>query len=139
MIMKQYGISTLFLIFILPGIVYGFLLWHLVRSDLAKDYGIFHYPSRASSMPEYSVGAVDFLMYASLAENLVDHGVFSVSERPPYLTEYQRTLGYPLFVALLLSVFHNYIAVAIAQIELVILTGYLILKLWTDPLRGKRQ
>lgn len=56
--------------------------------------------------------------YALLADNLLEHGVFSVASQPPYYPESFRSPGYPVFLAVLFSAFHNWTAVLFAQVAL---------------------
>src|SRR3989344_9578370 len=47
--------------------------------------------------------------YMLLAKNLVEHGVFSLSDAPPYIPSNIRTPGYPLFLALIYFIFHSFV------------------------------
>lgn len=47
--------------------------------------------------------------YMLLAKNLVEPGVFSLSDAPPYIPSNIRTPGYPLFLALIYFVFHSFV------------------------------
>lgn len=65
--------------------------------------------------------------YYNLAVNLLDHGVFSRSEAPPFIPDNLRTPTYPFFVA---SVFllcgRSLLAIAIAQIIIASVTTVLV-------------
>jgi len=47
--------------------------------------------------------------YMLLAKNLVEHGVFSLSDAPPYIPSNIRTPGYPLFLAIIYFIFHSFV------------------------------
>jgi len=57
--------------------------------------------------------------YAILAQNILDHGVFSVARESPYYPESFRSPGYPAFLAALFAIFHSWTAVMFAQALLV--------------------
>src|SRR3989338_1295062 len=44
-----------------------------------------------------------------LAKNLVEHGIFSLSDVLPYISSKIRTPGYPLFLALIYLIFHSFV------------------------------
>jgi 4-amino-4-deoxy-L-arabinose transferase-like glycosyltransferase len=56
--------------------------------------------------------------YAILAKNILEHGVFSVAQQPPYYPESFRSPGYPFFLAGLFAIFHSWTAVMFAQVLL---------------------
>ena len=47
--------------------------------------------------------------YMLLAKNLVEHGVFSLSDASPYVPSNIRTPGYPLLLTLIYLIFHSFI------------------------------
>ena len=47
--------------------------------------------------------------YMFLAKNLVEHGIFSLSDVLQYISSNIRTPGYPLFLALIYLIFHSFI------------------------------
>lgn len=47
--------------------------------------------------------------YMILAKNLVEHGVFSLSDVSPYAPSNIRTPGYPLFLAAVYFIFHSFV------------------------------
>lgn len=57
--------------------------------------------------------------YMVLAENLVEHRVFSLSESEPYAPESFRAPGYPFFLAMVYAVFHNWVVVLLLQVAIV--------------------
>src|SRR3989344_1689930 len=57
--------------------------------------------------------------YVLLAQNILEHQVFSFSRQEPLVPDSFRAPGYPLFLAGLFSIFHSWIAVLIAQALLV--------------------
>lgn len=56
--------------------------------------------------------------YAILAHNILEHGVFSVAQEPPYYPESFRSPGYPFFLAGLFAIFNNWTAVMFVQVLL---------------------
>lgn len=64
--------------------------------------------------------------YAILAQNILNHGVFSVAQEPPYYPESFRSPGYPAFLAALFAIFNNWTAVAFAQVILLSIAPMLL-------------
>src|SRR5208282_3436468 len=65
----------------------------------------------------------DSLGYWTLAQNLLHHGVFSLSSSPPYAAETFRTPGYPFFLVPFAAAFRSpLIPVAGAQCLIGVLT-----------------
>lgn len=69
----------------------------------------------AIALPNDSSG--DTILYEQFAVNLLQHGVYSGEEGPPYSPSYIRTPGYPLFLAGVYSIFGagNDVAVRASQ------------------------
>lgn len=89
---------------------------------------VFDYPSGAAADREQALLS-DPNQYAALAENLLAHNVYSVSERSPFELHTFRTPGYPVYVAGMLASFRSYTAVIFSQIILAALTAFLILRI----------
>jgi hypothetical protein len=89
----------------------------------------------------------DGRMYARLAHNLLEHGIYSVDEKPPYSATYDRVPGYPLFLAVVYKLFGdgNNLAVRVVQALIDALTcvgAGLVAALWSprewDDARRRR-
>jgi predicted acyltransferase len=86
----------------------------------------------------------DGIVYARLARNLLEQGVFSAEEEAPFTPTLVRTPGYPLFVAGVYSVFGhaNNTAVRIVQAILDTVMCVIIAAIawvWTEDERRKRK
>ena len=77
----------------------------------------------------------DSVQYLTLAENLVEQGVFSQSYQPPYVPDLQRTPGYPLFLILCLRMPW---LVLLLQHLLLLLSGVVLYKLLREYFPRKR-
>lgn len=47
----------------------------------------------------------DGYLYAQIARNVIEHGVYSAADAPPYTPTYMRVPGYPLFLAAVYALF----------------------------------
>ncbi|MGA2821283.1 MAG: glycosyltransferase family 39 protein [Anaerolineales bacterium] len=69
----------------------------------------------------------DSQQYQALAQNLLDHHVFSLEGSPPFMTDVLRTPGYPLLLAALYVLGgHSVLVVALAQAGLRTLGAFLL-------------
>ncbi len=69
----------------------------------------------------------DSQQYQALAQNLLDHHVFSLEGSPPFSTDVLRTPGYPLLLAVLYALgAHSVLVVALAQAGLRTLGAFLL-------------
>ncbi len=89
-------------------------------------------------------GPGDGVVYAQLAKNLLEQGVFSVESDPPFSPTLVRLPGYPLFIAAVYSVFghDNNTAVRVVQAVFDSLTCVIIALLawlWTADEARKRR
>ncbi|HEY2846419.1 MAG TPA: hypothetical protein VGI80_01295, partial [Pyrinomonadaceae bacterium] len=87
--------------------------------------------------------AGDGVVYARLATNLLDHGVYSSDEKAPFTPTFFRMPGYPIFIAGVYDVFGegNNTAVRITQAVLDTATcifAAMIAFLWTTGRRRRR-
>ncbi len=55
--------------------------------------------ARTGQIDGYAFASLDAREYYQLAENLLEHGRFSLAEHPPLVPDTWRTPGYPLFLA----------------------------------------
>lgn len=70
--------------------------------------------------------------YLLLAENMVEHGAFSLREEPPYLPDTNRTPGYPLLLAglyLIAGREHSPILIVAVQVVLSVLNVWLLIQI----------
>ena len=103
------------------GIVRQKSIFPIICAVLALCFGLFFY--KAFNHPVVT----DARQYKILSENVLYHGVYSLSEEPPYAPTALREPMYPAFIAGLLKVSGGkYAAVHIAQIILFILTVLMI-------------
>jgi 4-amino-4-deoxy-L-arabinose transferase-like glycosyltransferase len=68
----------------------------------------------------------DSIEYATLAENINNYYVFSISTAEPFSPETFRTPGYPIFVANILTLTGSYYAVIVFQILIVFFSSVII-------------
>jgi len=59
---------------------------------------------KTGTIDGYALRSLDCGEYYAIARNLVEHGVFSQSETPPFVPDTWRTPGYPLFLAAIMLV-----------------------------------
>ncbi len=102
-------------VFVLVLVVYLPMFFYFFSFDTAPYGG--HFPIRLGS---------DGPSYAQLAENLLNHHVFSSADTAPFTPNTFRVPGYPLFVAGIIGIAHNYAMVSVVQIVLTALTTMLI-------------
>ncbi len=82
-----------------------------------------YYHEHGSSYPVLESDAAE---YVQLADNLRHHGAFSLATASPFSPEYFRVPGYPLFIAIILSLFGSVDAVIFVQILLTAASCFLI-------------
>jgi len=93
----------------------------IIVAILSSAMGIFFYLSFDHSITD------DAYQYKTIAQNLLLHKVYSLSETPPYLPTGLREPAYPVFLAALLWLFKgNYAAIYLTQIILFVLTVILV-------------
>jgi predicted acyltransferase len=86
----------------------------------------------------------DGVVYARLAKNMLEQGVFSIEEEAPYSPTLIRMPGYPLFIAGVYSIFGHDNNAAVRIVQAVFDTGTCVLValvagLWTEKKRRKWQ
>ena len=59
---------------------------------------------KTGTIDGYALRSLDCGEYHTIARNLVEHGVFSQSETPPFVPDTWRTPGYPLFLAAIMLI-----------------------------------
>ncbi len=69
----------------------------------------------ATGRAEMPIAGTDSMGYAHLANNILEHGTFSLSYSAPFAPDAFRTPGYPLFIALCLLIFRSFFSVAVIQ------------------------
>ncbi len=74
----------------------------------------------------FPVHGGDSAGYMRAAENMLNHGVFSLEKEAPFLPDSVRTPGYPAFAAALRAAFGTPLAVSVAQIFIAAATALLI-------------
>lgn len=95
---------------------------------------LMHYYFLLSAFLEQSHLTDDSIQYLTLADNLMEHGVFSQSYTAPLAPDVQRTPGYPLFLVLM----GRFIPlVLVVQHLLVLWTGYLLYRLLRRYMRER--
>lgn len=67
--------------------------------------------------------------YGTLARNLVDHGVFSLSTTAPIVPDAWRTPGYPVFIAPFYALFGSFYPVLLVQVLTLFLTVVLLYRM----------
>lgn len=112
--------SKLVTIFIVSWIIIwgGFFGWLAISSksiDL-DQMATTQYPTHGTDSEQYTI----------LAENLQQHGVFSLNTEPPFVPDGFRTIGYPLFLATVKSIFQTFYVAVVLQMFLVLVSAYLI-------------
>ncbi len=65
-------------------------------------------------------------LYATLAVNFVDHGVFSLATTSPYVPDMWRTPGYSFFIAPFYAIFGSFYPAIITQIVILFLTVLMV-------------
>jgi len=80
----------------------------------------------------------DSQQYQTLAQNLLDHHVFSLDESPPFTLDVMRTPGYPLLLAALYFLGgHSMLVVALAQAALQTLGAFLLIGIAQRVLKSR--
>jgi len=72
--------------------------------------------------------------YVLLAQNLLEHGTFSYSQKVPLVLEALRSPGYPLFISSVLAVFRLPEIISVLQLIFSFLTGWLVYDLLKERL-----
>ena len=101
---------------------YVVVFMHLTRLDAQQRID-------ADTSYHFPILSKDSAEYAKLAENILQHRLFSLRAQPPFVPETFRTPGYPLFVAGIVGITHSYDWFSLPQVILLFLPACLYIAL----------
>lgn len=94
---------------------------------------------KTGTIDGYALHSLDCGEYHTLARNLVEHGVFSQSEAPPFVPDTWRTPGYPLFLAaIMLIVGKSPVALILFQQLLAVVNVLLVFRVAREKMSNSR-